>query len=84
MPIITIPKTLPPSEKLVVIPQKAYEEFLKWQKMVKAMRTFMPTHRELQDLVRARKDFKSGKYIKWQELKHELANLRTRKSKKTA
>ncbi len=78
MPTITIPKTLHEKEKLVAVPQKTYEEFLEWQRKIKSARTFKPTKAELRKLERARKDFKEGKYVGWEELKHELAHLRKR------
>lgn len=82
MPVITIPKNMPQIERFVAIPEKTYEEFLEWQKWIKSMRTFKPTAKDLHELARARKDFLAGDYIEWEDLKHELAHLRTRKSKK--
>ena len=75
MPTITIPKISRENDKLVAVPQKTYEEFLEWQRKMKSTRTFKPTRAELQEVERARKDFRNGKYIEWHKPKDELAHL---------
>ncbi|MBI2121802.1 MAG: hypothetical protein HYT98_01635 [Candidatus Sungbacteria bacterium] len=82
MPTITIPKEFTKSKNLIAVTPNMYEEFLQWQKWVKSSRTFKPTAGELRELARARRDFSEGKFIKWEDLKHELALIHTRKSKK--
>jgi len=80
MPTITIPSSI--KEELIAVPRRKYEEFLMWQK-IKYSKTFQPTKSELRALALGRKDFENGNYISWQELKHELANRRSKPRKKT-
>ena len=77
MPTITIPSNINAKEQLIAVPKRTYEEFLVWQKKIKSAKTFKPTKSELRALARARKEFENGNFVPWQELKHELANLRS-------
>ncbi|MDP3778849.1 MAG: hypothetical protein Q8R30_02235 [bacterium] len=72
MLIATAPKKRTAKKDLIVVPRRAYEEFLVWQKKTKSVRMFKPTLREKKDLARARKEFAEGKYITLAQLKHEL------------
>ena len=78
MVTITIPSSINAKEQLIAIPKRTYEEFLAWQKKIKSAKTFKPTKSELKALTRAREEFENGNYVSWKELKHELANLRSR------
>ncbi len=71
MATITISNEFIGKEKeLVLIPRKAYEEFLALKKMIKVVK---PTKVELRAIERSRKEISKGKYIPWHELKQELA-----------
>jgi len=71
MATITISNELIKKEKeLVLIPRKAYEEFLALKKMIKIVK---PTKIELRAIERGKKEIKKGKYILWHEFKQELA-----------
>ena len=80
MPTIIIPRKIKRTGQLITIPRKEYEELLVLKKIIPV---FKPTKSELRALVLARKEFEDGNYISWQELKHELANQRSRPRKKT-
>ncbi|MEK7576680.1 MAG: hypothetical protein AAB482_03210 [Patescibacteria group bacterium] len=76
MLIATITKRSSRSEKYVEVPRKVYEEFLAWRQNNKSYKTVKPTKSELQAIARGRKNFKEGKYVTLQQLKHELAHNR--------
>lgn len=69
MSTITIPKKLTKGEELVVIPRKEYDEFSQWQKTVKY---FNPTSAQIKALRKAQEEYKKGKYLTLDELKHKL------------
>lgn len=74
---IIIPKTFTRQDDLVVIPRKEYEELLSQQNSVQGpprkFKTFAPTVVQLRDLKKARKEFKQGKFMSFDELKRKLA-----------
>lgn len=70
--IATIPKKVSGGEELIVIPRKEYEEFAKWREVIKTFKTFTPTAAQKRALKMARQDYKKGKYITFDELKHRL------------
>jgi len=72
MAILTIPKKLIEDDDLVVIPRKEYEEFVKLRKIMKSFKIFTPTFAQKKDLKKAREDYKKGKYLTIDELKHKL------------
>ena len=72
MTTITIPKTTKKDKELIAIPKNAYDAFLAWQKMVKSIPTFKPTVAEKRALLRGRKNFAKGEYVRFEDLKHEL------------
>lgn len=72
MPTITILKELAKKGELVVIPRKEYEEFSNWRKFMDSFKTFTPTNAEKRALKKAREDYKKGKYLTIDELKHKL------------
>ncbi len=72
MNTIAIPKELINIKDLIAVPQATYKEFLTWQKEIKSNKTFKPTLSEKKALKEARKNFTRGKYITFEELKHEL------------
>ncbi len=84
MNTVIIPKNLIKEKELVVVSKKEYKEFLDWQKKVKPAKTYKPTKAEQKALVKARKDFKEGKFIEWTKLKGELDDYHRRPSRKTA
>lgn len=57
---------------LVVVPQKTYEDFLKWQKAIKSRREVKMTASEKRALIRGRKNIAQGKYITLEQLRYEL------------
>lgn len=71
MTTITIPKKMTGREELIVLPRKKYEELLR---RARGIKTFKPTTAQKQALEKARLDFRRGKYISWEHLKHELVN----------
>ena len=81
MPTLTYPQKVKRNEPFVTIPRKEYEELLSFKRVIPV---FKPTKSEIRALARAKKEFANGDYVSWQELKHELANLRSRPRKKTA
>ena len=81
MPTLTYRQKVKKEQHFVTIPRKEYEELLSFKKAM--IPVFKPTKSEIQALARARKEFESGDYVSWQELKYELANLRSRPRKKT-
>jgi len=68
MVILTIPKKLAKKDDLVVIPKREYEALLE----LKKIREFMPTVTQKKALARARKEYKAGKYLTFNELKQKL------------
>ena len=83
MAIVIIPKELSKNQDLIAVPKSVYEEFLAWQGEFGPVQTFKPTKEDLKILAKARKNFKEGKFIKWNELKNELDDHHRRKSRKT-
>ena len=73
MTTITIPKELTKNRDLVAVPRHTFEEFLSWQKKVKAVKTFQATAGEKKALTRARKNLAEGKYTTLEKIRHELA-----------
>lgn len=72
MTSLTIPKELAKKGELVIIPRKEYEEFSSWRKFMGSFKTFTPTSAEKRALKKARGDYKKGKYLTIDELKHKL------------
>jgi len=68
MVILTIPKKLAKKDDLVVIPKREYEALLE----LKKIREFTPTATQKRALARARKEYKAGKYLTFNELKQKL------------
>ncbi|MSR85337.1 hypothetical protein EXS71_02790 [Candidatus Uhrbacteria bacterium] len=62
--------------KLVAVPYDLYEEFLGWQKNMKAIKIFTPMASEKRALARARKNFRAGKYKTLAQLHHAVADRR--------
>lgn len=69
MPTLTIPKKITKGEELVIMPRKEYDEFSQWRKEVKY---FNPTSAQVKALRQAEKEYKKGKYLSLDELKHKL------------
>jgi len=76
MPTITIPKELAKDKELIAVPRRLYDEFIAWQEKIKSARTFKATPTERKALARARKNFRQGKYITLEQLKHGLESNR--------
>ncbi|OHB18208.1 MAG: hypothetical protein A2749_00340 [Parcubacteria group bacterium RIFCSPHIGHO2_01_FULL_45_26] len=74
MVTVMIPQNWSGENNLIAVPQRAYAEFLAWQKKIKSIQTFKPTAKEIRELGKARKDFANGKFITLDNLKHELAS----------
>ena len=72
MSTISISKELAKKGKLVTVPRKEYEEFSNWRKFMGSFKTFTPTSAEKRALKKAREDYKKGKYLTIDELKHKL------------
>ncbi|MDP2703962.1 MAG: hypothetical protein Q8P01_02010 [bacterium] len=72
MTTVTIPKEAVGKKELVAIPQDLYEEFLKWQNMLKSMRVFIPTAAQKRDVIRAREEYKKGSYLTLDECRQKL------------
>lgn len=72
MTTITIPKKIDKNQELVVIPKKAFEEFLAWQKKIGSIKTFTPTASERKALARARKNLAKSEYLTLDELRKSL------------
>jgi len=72
MATITIPKKISKGEELIIIPRKDYEEFSRWQKVMKSFKIFVPTKNQKRDLKRARQEYKKGNYFTINELKQKL------------
>ena len=70
--IVTIPKKASGEKELIAVPRKEYEKFVEWQGFDKTFKTFTPTATEKRALKRAREDYKKGKTISFNELKHRL------------
>lgn len=79
MPTLTYPQKVKETSRYITIPRKEYRELLSFKKVIPV---FKPTKSELRALERARKEFDSGNYVSWEELKHELENRRSRSRKK--
>ncbi|MBI2674791.1 MAG: hypothetical protein HYX22_03620 [Candidatus Yanofskybacteria bacterium] len=77
MAVVIIPKELSKNQDLIAVPKNVYEEFLVWQKNVKAVEM---TDAEKREWKRAKNDYKQGKYLTFDEFKHELGVTRKRKS----
>lgn len=73
MTTLTIPKELAQKGDLVLIPMKDYEQFSYWKKSIKPFKTYIPTNAEKRELRSAREDYKKGKFITVNELRHKLA-----------
>lgn len=73
MTTLTIPKELAEKGDLVLVPMTEYKEFSDWQKSIKPFKTYLPTISEKRELRSAREDYKKGKFITINELKHKLA-----------
>lgn len=73
MQTITIPKELARAGDLVVVPRKEYEQLLGIKKMIPVVK---PTPQELRAIRRGEQEFKQGKYVNWDDIKHELAHHR--------
>lgn len=65
---ITIPRTITKGEELVVLTRREYEELLDFKKISE----FEPTAVQMEALVRARKNKKSGNFLIFDELKQKL------------
>ena len=72
MTTVIIHKELTKEKDLIAVPRPVYEEFLVWQKRAKAVKTYTPTPAEKKMLAKARRNFASGNYFTWEEVKHEL------------
>lgn len=72
MVVVVIPKELNKEKNLIAVPHKAYEEFLAWQKKVRAAKIYNPTAAEKRMIARARRNFTKGNYVTWEKVKHEL------------
>ena len=66
---------------LVIIPRREYDELLGFRR---STAVYKPTELELKSLARAEKEIAQGKFTPWSEVKHELANIRRKHSKKAA
>ena len=73
MTTITIPKELTKNKDLIAVPRDIYEDFLAWQKIIKSVKTFIPTARDKKILKEAREAYKRGNYLTIDELKRKLA-----------
>ena len=69
MPTITIPRKLTKGENLIAITRKEYEEYLDLRKIMPVVKM---TAAEKQEWQQAKKDYKRGKYVTFEELNHEL------------
>lgn len=70
MPTITIPKNLSEDEKLIVVPRKEYEEFLRFR--LKNIEEVKMTSAQKRALARARKNLAQGYFLTIHELKRKL------------
>ena len=77
MAVIVIPKELSKNQDFIAVPKNVYDEFLAWQKSVKAVEM---TDIEKREWRRAKNDYKQGKYVTFDEFKHELDPARKKKS----
>ena len=68
MTLITIPKKLAQKGDLALVPLKEYEEFLKFKKI----REFTATAEQKRALTRARRNFRAGRTLSLDELRHKL------------
>lgn len=73
MTTLTIPKELAQKGDLVLVPMVEYKEFSDWRKWIRPFKTYVPTATEKRELRSARDDYKKGKFITINELKHKLA-----------
>lgn len=69
MTSVTISKKLI-GKDVVIVPRKEYEAFSNWRKMFKI---FKPTAQEKAALKRARVNYRAGRTMTFDELKHKLA-----------
>ncbi len=73
---VTIPKEFTRGEDLIIIPQKEYREFLRWQKNTdstpRQIRIAKATAIEIKDFKQAQSDYQLGKVINFHELKRRL------------
>lgn len=78
MNLITIPKKISGAkDDLVVLPRKEYEALLARPDI----REFTPTKANLRDLARARRNFRAGKMIPYEDVRRELGlGRRSRRS----
>ena len=70
-------KTISKNKELVSVPRESYEKFLAWQK-TKNVRVVKPTKKDLRIIARGERNFKSGNYVSWEQLKDELAHSHRR------
>lgn len=77
MNTITIPRKVTKGEELVVIPRKAYEEYLQLRKSIPVMKM---TSVEKREWNQARNDYQKSKYVTLAELERELDIAHKRKS----
>lgn len=59
-------------EKMIVVPQAEYDNFLQFRKIFPVWKTFQPTRAQKADLKRARADYRKGKTLTLDELKQSL------------
>ena len=67
--VLEIPKNLIKEKKLIIVPKRDYDEFLRWRKTIKF---FTPTTAQKKDFIAARRDYKKGKFTTLHALKREL------------
>ena len=72
MTTVTIPKEALGKKELVAIPRDFYEEFLRWRGKLRNVKEFPLTPAEKRDLARARKEYKQGNSLAFNELKRKL------------
>lgn len=72
MNTIVVPTELVSNRKLFAVPQRAYEDFLAWERASKAVQTFTPTVAERRALARARRNRAVGKFFTLTELRHAV------------
>ena len=68
MTTLTIPKKITKGEELVILPREDYEKLLS-QRIIPE---YEPTLREKKEIQRSRDDYKKGKFMTIDELKHKL------------
>ena len=80
MSTTTVSRTGKNTKQFVTIPRAEYEELLVFKKIIPV---FKPTKSELRAIAFGRAEFKKGNYSSWENVKHELANRRSKPRKKT-